>query len=359
MPADVIVAGAGIIALSSAVALSDRGLKVRVVGTAHSGEASSAAAGMLTPSMEAELDDIRDLAIDSRDLYPAFLSDLNERTGVAVSLNRLGSLHLALSETEAETFQVRAQTRPELTWMSSSDLLAFEPDLTTSYGALYASDDGCVDALTLMEALRQLVANHRNIEVTTENVVGIATHENHVRIATDSGNTFSSKVLVLAAGAWSPSLLENGRHLPVIPVRGQIVAYKDSGTTLSHVTYGGSGYLVPRSPDSLIAGSTSEMVGFDHSVTEEGVSNIRSNSQRLLPSLRDVNTFHSWAGLRPVTPDMRPVIGTDPQDASLVYACGHSRNGILLAPLTAQLVADIVTGQKPRYDISQFRPERF
>jgi glycine oxidase len=142
----------------------------------------------------------------------------------------------------------------------------------------------------------------------------------------------------------------------VVPARGQLVSY--SASPLCHVVYGPGGYVVPRA-DLTIGGSTMENAGFDASTTKEGVKKVRAASEEICPNLASARETQAWAGLRPVTPDMLPIIGPDPDNPSVLYACGHSRNGVLMAPLTGDLMADLVTESPLSYDLSQFRADRF
>ena len=128
---------------------------------------------------------------------------------------------------------------------------------------------------------------------------------------------------------------------------------------LRHVVYGGEGYVVPRHDGRTLVGATYERVGFDAAYTEAGVAGVRRMGAAIAPSLAVAPMLNAWAGLRPGTPDALPIIGRDPAQPALVYACGHSRNGVLMAPLTGDVVADLVAGGEPRMDISSFRVDRF
>ncbi|HEX9248620.1 MAG TPA: FAD-dependent oxidoreductase, partial [Gemmatimonadaceae bacterium] len=140
------------------------------------------------------------------------------------------------------------------------------------------------------------------------------------------------------------------------PARGQLVSY--SASPLRHVAYGPRGYVVPRG-DLTIGGTTMENVGFDSNTTTAGLKKVRAASEEICPGLAFAPTADAWAGLRPVTPDMLPILGPDPENPSLIYACGHSRNGVLMAPLTGDLIADLVTESPLSRDLSQFRADRF
>jgi glycine oxidase len=162
---------------------------------------------------------------------------------------------------------------------------------------------------------------------------------------------------VLSPGAWGASIRGAELLSAVKPNRGQMVSYDAIG--LRHVTYGPRGYLVPRTAGTIVAGATMEDVGFDSSTTPEGLARVRSAAEEIAPALAVGTVNASWAGLRPVTPDMLPLLGPDPSNPRIVYACGHSRNGILLAPLTGETVAALVTEEPMSHDLSQFHPARF
>jgi glycine oxidase len=163
--------------------------------------------------------------------------------------------------------------------------------------------------------------------------------------------------LVLAAGAWTPQIEGVPMALPVEPVRGQMMAFE--GTPARHVAFAAGCYLIPKADGRTIAGSTLEHVGFEPEVTEEGIARVRAMAESACPTLGTAPVHATWAGLRPMTPDLLPILGPDPDEPRIVYACGHSRNGILLAPLTAACVADFAMGRAPTYDVAQLRPGRF
>jgi glycine oxidase len=161
---------------------------------------------------------------------------------------------------------------------------------------------------------------------------------------------------VLAAGAWSPLIEGLPRPLPVEPLRGQMISL--AASPVRHVVYGHDGYLVPRG-DMTLVGATMEHVAFDVSTTAEGVAGLRAAAAELCPALAGLPVAKAWAGLRPVSPDFLPIIGRDPDSPSLIYACGHSRNGVLMAPLTADCVAALLVGETPPASLAAFGIERF
>jgi glycine oxidase len=318
------------------------------------GEASPAAAGMLAPSVERATGPAHDFGIAARDRYPSYIEFLAERTGIRVPLNRLGILQVALSEKGIRGLHKTALATTS--WLDSRDLQAIEPSLSHALGAMLNPDDGAVDNVALLAALHRLVSASSRIETVQDLVTVIDADTKSGTVTTKSRATYSARRVVLAAGAWVGQLAGARFARAVQPARGQLVSYPTS--PLRHVAYGPRGYVVPRG-DHTIGGSTMESVGFDTSTTSEGVKKVRAASEEICPRLSASERPTAWAGLRPVTPDMLPILGADPERPALVYACGHSRNGVLMAPLTGDIIADLVTGTPLSRDLAQFRPDRF
>jgi glycine oxidase len=309
---------------------------------------------MLAPSVERAIGPAHDFGIAARDRYPSYIEFLAERTGIRVPLNRRGILQVALSDKGIKGLKKSAP--PMSRWLDAKELRELEPALARAVGAVLNPDDGAVDNTVLLAALLKLVSTSARIEKVEDAVTGVEPRESSGTVRTRSGATHSARHVVLAAGAWVGRIRGATFGTAVTPSRGQLVSYSTS--PLGHVAYGPRGYVVPRG-DSTIGGSTMENVGFDAATTNEGVAKVRSASEEICPSLSRSTAARSWAGLRPVTPDMLPIIGPDPEHPSLVYACGHSRNGVLMAPLTGDLIADLVTGTPLSFDLAQFRPDRF
>ena len=351
---DVIVVGAGLIGLTTAVALAERGISVTLIGEPIPGEASPAAAGMLAPSVERATGPAHDFGIAARDRYPSYIEFLAERTGIRVPLNRLGILQVALSEKGILGLHKTALATTR--WLDSKELQAIEPSLSHALGAMLNPDDGAVDNVALLAALQRLGSANSRIETVRELVTGIEADSNSATVTTKSRATYSAGYVVLAAGAWVGQIAGARFARAVQPARGQLVSYSTS--PLRHVAYGPRGYVVPRG-DHTIGGSTMENVGFDTSTTSEGIRKVRAAAEEICPRLSASGIPTAWAGLRPVTPDMLPILGADPERPSILYACGHSRNGVLMAPLTGDIIADLVTGTPLSRDLAQFRPDRF
>jgi glycine oxidase ThiO len=343
-----------LIGLASAAALAERGVSVTVIREHRRGEASPAAAGMLAPSVERTNGPAHDFAVASRDRYPAYIAFLADRTGIQVPLNRLGILQVALSAKGIKGLKKTALSTAR--WLDTRELREAEPALSHAVGGMFNPDDGAVDNELLVNALETFASRSSMIAMIDDAVVGIDAARSSARITARSGTAYDAARVVLAAGAWAGQIPGAALARAVEPARGQLVSY--AVAPMRHVAYGPRGYAVPRG-DSTIGGSTMENVAFDASTTAEGIEKVRSAAEEICPALASAGIERSWAGLRPVTPDMLPIIGADPDRESLIYACGHGRNGVLMAPLTGDLIADLVTGTPLSHDLSQFRPDRF
>lgn len=351
--ADTIVVGAGVIGLCTARSIARRGRTVVLIGEHRSGEASRAAAGMLAPSVEQSQGPAHDFAIAARDFYPDYLETLADETGIRVPLNRLGILQVALTEKGVKGLKRTAS--PQSRWLDRREVAELEPTLGHALGAVFNPDDGAVDNVILMSALEESVGSESRI--TRADSVAVNVSRDSATVDLESGESITASTVVIAAGAWG-GLLRGAKGLgPVSPCRGQLVSYRSTG--MRHVTYGPRGYLVPRPSGTIVAGSTMENVGFDASTTPAGLAKVRSAAEEISPALAVSEITLEWAGLRPITPDMLPIIGPDPDAPHIIYAAGHSRNGILMAALTGETVAALSVGESSAYDLNQFRPGRF
>ena len=355
MVADVTVVGTGIIALSIALELADRAVRVRLLGTTHSGNASAAAGGMLAPSIDSETGPAHDFAIASRDYYPGYAAALSTRTSRQIPMNDSGTIELAFDE--SETARISYSNDRSARWLSPGEVAAHEPSVASCRGGLLHPADGAVEPLALLDALSIAIAAHEGITTAREDCRQLHASELGCNVLTDMESRFASDYVVLAAGAWTPLIAGAGACVAAVePVRGQMLAFESDA--VHHVICGAGGYLIPRSGGIIVAGGTMEHAGFEAKTTPDGIESIRARAAALCPALARAPIHSSWAGLRPMTPDLQPIIGADPERPRVIYACGHSRNGILLAPLTGQVVADLVTGATPRYDLSRFLPGR-
>jgi glycine oxidase len=309
---------------------------------------------MLAPSVERARGTAHIFSVAARDRYPDYLRELEQETGISVPLNREGILQVAL--TPAGVKGLKKSFPPESSWMDQGELAIAEPALAHALGAVHNPLDGAVDNVLLFSAVQARALRMPAISRVHARVTRVDVHGAGVVVTTADRETLSAKWVVIAAGAWSGRIEGARCGKAVEPLKGQLIRY--SGIELRHAMYGPRGYLVPRG-DSIIAGTTMEQTGFDSSTSPEGIAKIRAAAEEILPALKQRNPSHAWAGLRPVTPDLLPLLGPDPEEPRILYACGHSRNGVLMAPLTGDIIADLVTGSPLRYDLNQFRPDRF
>lgn len=350
---DVIVVGGGLIGLTCATSVARDGLRVLVVTSNEVGAASPASAGILAPSVGSSPEAARALGIASRDLFPAYVDGLFSRTGIQVPLDRSGVLEIAFRAEEVDS--LRSSLGGHIEWLDGESLRDLEPAVAPALGAVFHRESGAIDSVALLGAVTADAREDRGISFREGRVVRVDART-PIRIELASGESLTVPTLVLAAGAWTSSIAGLPRRLPVVPVRGQMLAFDK--VPLRHVIVGSSGYLVPRG-DRLLVGSTIEHVGFDARITPAGARLLRAGAEAMVPSLAGQPVLDHWAGLRPVTPDLLPIVGTDPDCTALLYACGHSRNGVLLAPLTAQVIAELISGGSTRIDISPYAPTRF
>jgi glycine/D-amino acid oxidase-like deaminating enzyme len=346
--ADALIIGDGVIGLASALAIARAGGSCRVLGRSVTGAASSASAGLLAPSIGSAGAVFRSFMIAARDLYPAWVHWLAERTGIEVTLNRLGIIELDADATESDA---SAPKRERLTRVALEKL---EPAVAGRQAYLYAND-GFVDNVRLLAALREAVRCEWSIELVDGRAAGIEPGIDGCTVITEDGRTQRSQTVVLAAGAWTALIAGAPRPISVEPVRGQMIQLE--GCPLSHAVSARDAYLVPRGSSTLV-GSTLERVGFDSTTTNSALERLRVAASIIVPDLAHVKVEKAWAGLRPMTPDGLPLLGRDPDLPSVVYACGHAKNGILLAPITAECIAAIVGGSAPPFDITPFDIQR-
>ena len=354
---DAIVIGAGLIGLAATHALGRGGASVVLVGEPRAGAASSAAAGMLAPTVEPLTGPALDFAIASRDRFPDYLRELESQTGVAVPLDRRGILEVARSESRAEALRNAAAAGRALQWLSPSDVATLEPSLAAVLGAVLHPLDGAVDNVVLLEALERAVAAHAHIERIGGAVERIERSGARGLVRLGSGQTITSPVIVLAAGAWSGRIGGLPRPLPVEPSRGQMISV--DARALHHVVFDERVYLVPRPDGRTLLGATMERVGFDASTTDDALDALRRRGEETVPALAGAARVAAWAGLRPMSPDGLPIIGADPEWPGLLYATGHSRNGVLMAPLTGDVIASLAQRREPSFDLSPFAIGRF
>jgi glycine oxidase len=363
--ADVAIVGGGLVGLASAIALAREGAGVVVIERAGLGaEASSAAAGILGAQVEAHgPGPLTELCLLGRARWPEFAAALEEETGIDVGLRRSGVLIVALDAAEAEALPGRAAWQIErglpVEKLGPAEVAALEPDLAPVVAALRFADDQVVDPIAVTAAAAQ-AARAAQVRFIAGEAVGVVAHGGAARgVTLAGGGVVDAGAVVLAAGSWSASALGEAAGLApdaVAPVRGQLL---ELGTVASpsHIVFGAGGYLVPRGRGRVIVGSTAERVGYDKRVTPDALESLRARAERLSPALGGGETLRVWAGLRPASKDGLPYLG-ESATARLFVATGHFRNGILLGPITGEIVAALVLGRRPPIDLAPFAVTR-
>jgi glycine oxidase len=373
--ADVAIVGGGIVGLACAWRARRRGLSVTLLERDAIGRAASyVAAGMLAPVSEVEFGTagrrVLELGLRSAAIWPAFAAELEEAAGMEVGLLRTGTLVLARDEDEARELERRLAFRRSLGLraqrLRASEAREREPGLAPTVRlAIEAPDDHSVDPRLALAALRRAceiagvaIREHTDVESVELDEPG----ERVTGLILGGGARMSAERVVLAAGAWSAHIggLPAGARVPVRPVKGQILRLRDpSGPgLLSRVVRFEGGYLVPRADGSYVLGATVEERGFELSPTAGGVYELLRYASELVPGIDELRVEELSVGLRPGTPDNAPMIGHGALER-LLWATGHHRNGILLAPLTAELLAGQLAGEPAGPLAEACRPDRF
>ena len=366
----VVIIGAGVVGLGiawrlarrAAVTLFDR-------GRAGAG-ASHAAAGMLAACCEAEPGEEALVALgrESQARWPGFAEELERASGIDVGLRREGTLVLALTaDDQAEiAHRLEFQRRLELPleWLSAAATRAREPHLAGKIaGALFSPQDHQVDNRKLVAALR--IATEAAGATINEHrpVKDIFVQGGRAKgVVLEDGTIAGADIVVLAAGAWSRTIggLPPDRRPPVRPVKGQLLALQMDAAAplLNHVLWAPGAYLVPRRDGRLIIGGTVEERGFDETITAGGMLALLEAAWRAIPAIEELPVEEIWVGHRPGSRDDAPILGRGPLEG-LFYATGHHRNGILLAPVTADAMARLILDDVVEPAIKPFGLERF
>jgi glycine oxidase len=353
---DVVVVGGGVIGLTCAWRAAQRGARVAVVERSQPpAGATRVAAGMLAPVGELAFGEpeLLKMTLAAAELYPDFVAELEEASGVSADYRRDGALHVALDRDEAAELHRVHELQRSLglgaEWLPLRRCRELEPGLTPSFnGGVHASDEGSVDPRSLTAALLAAV-EAEGVELLAGTGVeeALVDSERIAGVRTERGEELQAGATVLAAGAWSGAAewLPQSARPPVRPVKGQILELRsrDGAPPCRRIIASERVYLVPRPDGRLIVGATVEEQGFDSAVTAGGVHELLREAYRLLPEVAEMELVEAAAGLRPGTPDNLPRVGPSGVDG-LLWATGHYRNGILLAPLAANLIARELTG---------------
>ncbi len=362
---DVAVVGGGIIGGSIAFELTMHKLRVVLLDRKEPGqEASWAAAGMLAPAPESpDAMPLVPLGRASLERYPRFVAAVEEASGSRVGYRREGTLELIFNE-EAEREPGSRLTLHQGLGLPAEALeieraRELEPTLSSeARAAVLLSYEASVDNRALTAAVLA-AASARGAEIRARaDVQALVREGNRCVGVIAGGEKISAAQVVIAAGCYSGALEGVAPYAPTRPVRGQMMALRSAKVQIRRVLRSPRGYIVPRGNGLFVAGSTSENVGFEKSVTPAGLAQILRTALELAPGLADAAVVESWSGLRPDTPDHLPLLG--PTDIEgLVIATGHYRNGILLAPITAKLIGEWLVERKSFPAGEAFSPLRF
>ncbi len=349
---DVIVIGGGIIGLSLAIEVRKRGATVLVVERGEPGrEASHAAGGMLVDSGAETPAALQELAIASARMYPEFAQELQVESGIFVDLREQGAIVFPPLEDARQQPAFKVESLP------SASLAELEPALVHHERAAFFLKERSIDPRAITAAALE-TAKRRGVDVSSgEEVTAVNLSEGKVHGVTSRKTSYFAKKVVNCAGAWSGQIAPH--QFPTRPVKGQMLCLiAPSRGTLTHVIRSPDVYLIPRSDGRILVGTTVEEAGFDKRTDVATIQRLHRAAITLIPELRNAKILEDWAGLRPGTPDSLPILG-ETSTAGYYVATGHFRDGILLAPITARIVAQVITGENCDYDLSAFSPTRF
>ncbi len=354
MASDILIIGGGIIALATAIELKIRGCNVTVISRDFKAAATTAAAGMLAPDAEKILPGaMRDLCLRSRSLYPEWTSKLEQLTGINTGYWACGIL------TPVYDVKVKNEQDNHSYWLEKQTIHQYQQGLGEEViGGWWYPEDAQVDNRALGRALLT-AAQSLGVEIKENcRVNGILISAGQITGVQTSAGVMSAEHYILATGAWTNELFP----LPVSPRKGQMLSLRVpdflTELPLNRVLYGEEIYIVPRHDRRIIIGATSEDVGFTPYNTPSGIQSLLQNAIRLFPQLKDYPIEEMWWGYRPATPDELPILGESPY-RNLTFATGHYRNGILLTPITALLIADSITQQNSDALLQHFHYSRF
>jgi glycine oxidase len=347
---DLIVIGGGIIGLSLSIELKKRGARVLVVERGEPGrEASHAAAGMLADCTIETPAILQPLATASARMYPEFVLGLQDESGVHIDLRDEGTLVFPPPE--------HIHNRPGFSTESlpPAPLGQMEPALADPNRPAIYLKERSVDPRGLVAAALK-AAKHRGVDISSgSEVKNVLLTDGRVSgVATDK-TSYAAPIVVNCAGAWAGHLPP--LPFPTRPVKGQMLAVAAKGL-LRHVIRAPEVYLVPRSDGRVLIGSTLEDAGYDKRTDARTIQRMHRAAIALVPALEQARVLEDWAGLRPGTPDDLPILGAT-STPGYFAATGHYRDGILLAPITAHVMAQVITGSTPDHDLSAFLPSRF
>lgn len=345
---DVIIIGGGLIGLSLAIALRKRGATVLVVERGEPGrEASQAAGGMLVDCPLETPGALQPLATASAQMYPAFVRELEIVSGMKADLRDQGTILFADPKHAAACQPIG---------LTPTNPRQLEPELAGDQTAYYLPERSVDPRAVTAAALK--AAKNLGVDFSSgDPVTAVNLSDSQVTGVSTTKTKFAAAKVVNCAGAWSGQI--GPQAFPTRPVKGQMLCFvMPKRELIRHVIRSPKAYLIPRSDGRLLVGATVEEAGFDKRTVPETIQRLHHATLELVPKLRDAKILEDWAGLRPGTPDALPILGATSTPGYYV-ATGHFRDGILLAPITAQVIAAVIEGKEPEHDLSPFSARRF
>ncbi|SDS67540.1 glycine oxidase [Halopseudomonas litoralis] len=357
----VVIVGGGVIGCLSALNLLDAGARVTLIERRQIGrEASWAGGGIVSPLYPWRYSQaVSALSDFSQNFYPGLGRRLAERTGIDPQVTPCGLLWLDSDEQADALAWAERQDKP-LRSVEADFIYQQVPVLAEGYdSALWQADLANVRNPRLMAALRDYLTTIPECRVLEETPdARLLVEHGRVTGVDCAGDILRADAVVLAAGAWSGDCLATlGLALPVEPVKGQMLLYKADPNWLQSMVLHAGRYAIPRCDGHILIGSTLEHEGFDKTTTEVALSSLRASAVQLLPALAEQEPVMQWAGLRPGSPEGVPYIGQVPDYPGLWLNTGHYRNGLVLAPASCRLLADLMLGRRPIVDPAPYRIE--
>lgn len=345
---DVIVIGGGIIGLSLALELRRRGFSVRVLERGEPGrEASWAGAGMLAYRDPETPESLRNLMNASAQMYPDWVDWIERESGLKADFRRKGTLYLVSAKKEGLGAPLSAERMKKI-----------EPEVV-AVKHCYLTEEGSVDPRALLAAIIEAAKKNGALISHEHSVTSLDSSDGVVSGVRCGNKSSTAGVVVNCAGAWAGEI--DQAVIPSLPVKGQMLSVVNphgERRLLKHVVRGDDVYLVPRSDGRILIGATVEHVGFDKAVVPETILKMRDLATQLVPEIGRMHIHESWAGLRPGSPDKLPILG-ETNIKNYFVATGHYRNGILLAPITARVIADLIEKSESEFELSAFSFSRF
>lgn len=362
--ADIVIVGAGVIGLSTALRLAQHGMQVLVVDRQHVGrEASWAGAGMLPPGnlALAKTPEAR-LRSYSHQLWDDFAHELHELTGIDTGYCRCGAVELNDPKNSDHLAGWREHLRLEevvFEDLNTTQLREFAPHINPSFSeALFLPNFGQVRNPRYLKAL-EAACRLLGVQFLQHDHVSLLRAESGMVTVESAESTITANTVCVAAGAWSHSLLEKvGCEIPVRPVRGQIAQLRPTDVSFDHVIQIGRRYLVPRKDGLVLVGSTEDFCGYSKQVTSAGMRSLLTFAEGLVPSLATAEVVRQWAGLRPGSVDELPFLGAVSNCENLYVAAGHFRSGLQMSIGTAEIMCQLITGQQPGISLDGLQVDR-